>query len=98
VLECDLQDVNREASLAVHFLPSTKHILLMPFGVDFEGLRDQSSKPPILSSTKKSHRQKAFEFKLNLEKNDQYVFSSPLYKLYCRRLFGATVWYAVKGD
>jgi len=48
----DLQVVNREISLAVHFPPSTKHIILMPFGVDFEGLQDQSSEPCIFSNRK----------------------------------------------
>jgi len=43
----DLQDVNRGASLGVHFPPSTKHILLMLFGVGFEGFRYQSSNRPL---------------------------------------------------
>ena len=47
VLECDLHNLNRVASLVVHFLPSTKHILLMLSGVGFEGPLDQPlNRPP----------------------------------------------------
>ena len=43
VLDRDLQNLNRVASLAVRFLPSTKHTLLMLFPIAFGDLRDQSS-------------------------------------------------------
>jgi hypothetical protein len=66
VLEGELLDVNRVASLVVRFPPSRKHILLTLFGVGFEvfGINHLTA---TLSNTKKSKNLVTLRRKKGLE-------------------------------